>query len=92
MQAIGNHLVISRPKVTERRHGSLYLPNNAGDSEFFVADLLSVGSDIEDEKLHPGQKLFVLSHAYKTKIGEKAEEEIFIVEYDGILAIVEDDD
>ncbi len=92
MQAVGHNVIVLRAKQTEKRHHGIIIPNNS-DSDFFVAELLSIGSEVKDEKLHPGQKLFVSSHAHKVKLGDSDDgDEIFLLEYDEILAIVDDDE
>lgn len=90
MQAIGENILVLRPRQTERRQGSIIIPNNAADQEFFVAEIISVGTDIEDSKLMQGTTVLVNNFGMKTKLGDKTEGEVFRVLYDDIITVVED--
>jgi co-chaperonin GroES (HSP10) len=90
MQAIGENILVLRPREVERKQGSLIIPNNRERDDYFMAQLLSVGSDIEDLKLVVGADVFVANCPNKLKLGDKTDGEVLLVHYDDILAVVED--
>lgn len=91
MQAIGAYVIISVPDSVERKIGGIILPSNNA-TDFLVGNVVSVGSDIEDGKLHKNSRVFILNTSRKINLGQRNNETTYAVEYDEIIAVVDDDE
>ena len=89
MQAIGENVLVLRPHAVERKQGSIIIPNGT-KSQFYVGEIFSVGTDVEDLKLTPGTKVLVRDYECQLHLGDKTDGAIFCIAYDDIITTVED--
>lgn len=89
--AKGDHVLVVRKEKSERRIGGIILPNTL-DEKIFQATILSVGTDLEDMKLHDGDAVLVTNFPNKTEIGKNKDGTIYAVDSEDIICSLEDYD
>jgi len=95
MKAKGSWLLICRRFIpNEVRHslGGIILPNNPNEDEYFEGTIHSVGEYCEDIKLNKGDYVLVRNAGNKIKVASTKAGEIYAMEYDDVLCVVDDQD
>jgi co-chaperonin GroES (HSP10) len=92
MKAKGYWILVCRhPIPEEHRVGRIIIPSNYREEEYFEGSIVSVGERSELQ-LAVGDYVLVRNDRTKLNIGTTKRGEIFAVDDDSIIAVVEEDE
>lgn len=94
MKAKGTWIIVCRrPIPSEHKlESGIILPQSLHDDDMFEGVIHSVGDYLEDLKVNPGDYVLMRNSGNKIKVGAVKAGELFAMEYDDLLCVLNEED